>query len=129
MPDICAQAEHMFEQGMLWMEKTWIAVVARHETNGAITPLKIVWTDGREFEIDKIFSYKEKCPSFRSGGLGSRYHIRIRHKEYYLFKDYNKNKWFVEPYTVTKNFTSCVATYPFIGSLHIFKLQEHHRFR
>ena len=75
------------------MAKTFVAVTAKHDLNGFIKPVSITWTDGREFEIDRVSDIR-MAPSLKGGGHGVRYTCRIRHKEVFLFCD--EGKWFVE---------------------------------
>jgi hypothetical protein len=75
------------------MGKIFVTVIARHDPDGKITPLSITWTDGRNFEIDKIKD-ERMAPSLKGGGLGMRYSCRVREREFYLFCD--AGKWFIE---------------------------------
>lgn len=70
-----------------------ITVNARHETNGKITPLSIIWKDGRTFEIDRIFDIR-RAASLKAGGVGMRYTCKIRNKQIYLFDE--EGCWFIE---------------------------------
>ena len=75
------------------MGKTYVAVTAEHNENGLIKPLALTWTDGKQYEIDRITDVRQ-APSLKCGGLGLRYTCRIRDKEIFLFCD--EGKWFVE---------------------------------
>ena len=46
----------------------FVPVIAKFEEDGKITPLKILWEDGRAFDVDFIFDIRLKV-----GGLGIRY--------------------------------------------------------
>jgi hypothetical protein len=75
------------------MGKTFVKVTAEHDENGQTRPLRLTWTDGRAYMIDKVLDVRQ-APSLKGGGLGMRYTCRIRGKEVYLFCD--EGKWFVE---------------------------------
>ncbi|HAN21864.1 MAG: hypothetical protein A2Y15_06335 [Clostridiales bacterium GWF2_36_10] len=70
-----------------------IAVNVRHETDGKITPLSIIWEDGRTFDIDRISDIR-RAASLKAGGVGMRYTCRIRNKQIYLFDE--EGCWFME---------------------------------
>ncbi len=57
-----------------------------------IVPISIFWSDGKEFEIDRILSVRP-APS-KSGGMGLRYEVRMRGKIRFLFLD--EYVWFVD---------------------------------
>lgn len=75
------------------MRKVIVEVVARFDTEGTITPLSIIWEDGRIFEIDKVIDAR-RAASLKAGGIGVRYTCRIRGRETYLW--YEEPQWFVE---------------------------------
>ena len=60
---------------------------------GKVSPLKILWEDGRIFEIDRILDIRKKA-STKGGGAGLRYTVKIKGKERFLFL--NEDKWFIE---------------------------------
>ncbi len=70
-----------------------ITVVATMKSSGQIIPLKIIWEDGRQFEIDKIKDIR-KAASTKGGGKGLRYQISINSKERYIWLD--DYFWFIE---------------------------------
>jgi len=55
--------------------------------------LKIIWEDGRNFEIDKVMDIRN-CASLKSGGVGTRYICRIRNKIVRIFLE--DNRWFLD---------------------------------
>lgn len=75
------------------MGKTFVKVMAEHDESGHTKPLFLTWTDGRQFEIDRITDVRQAA-SLKAGGLGLRYTCKIMGKEVYLFCD--EGKWFVE---------------------------------
>lgn len=78
------------------IRKTYVAVTVLFDTNGKMTPLSVIWQDGRKFVIDRVLG-QERAASIRAGGIGIRYHIRIAGKETYLW--YEDPAWFVEEST------------------------------
>lgn len=73
--------------------KVYIEVIAKYNQEGQVRPLKIVWEDGRVFEISRITDIRPAA-SLKSGGIGLRYSCIINTKPVYLFLD--DNKWFIE---------------------------------
>ncbi len=63
------------------------------DTVGKVTPLSIIWEDGREYFISKVLEIKN-IASTKGGGVGTRYTCKINGQTKFLFlSDY---KWFVE---------------------------------
>lgn len=73
--------------------KTNLSVIVRHNTDGKIIPLAVVWEDGRKFSIDQVLDVRPAA-SLKSGGLGTRYTCRIRNKIVYLYDEWGC--WFLE---------------------------------
>lgn len=74
-------------------EKRYVEVISRTSVDGIVTPLEIVWDDGRHFEIDRI-TEKRQAASRRTGGTGFRFTIRVGGQVTYLY--YEGPRWFVE---------------------------------
>ena len=75
------------------MGKTFVTVTAEHYACGKTKPLLLTWTDGRQYEIDRVTDVRQ-APALKAGGLDIRYTCRIRGKEAFLFCD--EGKWFVD---------------------------------
>ena len=75
--------------------KVYVSVVARMEPSGSVTPLSLTWEDGRVYEIDDITDIRQ-APSFRAGGNGLRYTVRIGRAVTHLWREGCLDKWFVE---------------------------------
>ena len=75
------------------MAKTFVTVTAVHDAEGKTKPLALVWTNGKQYEIDRVTDVRQ-APSLRGGGLGMRYTVKVRGKEVYLFED--EGRGFVE---------------------------------
>ena len=73
--------------------KQYIAVTAKFDADGNVTPLYIHWEDGRNFAIDRITDVRFAA-SLKAGGAGIRYTCRIKQHEKYLFLE--ENRWFIE---------------------------------
>jgi hypothetical protein len=58
------------------MSKTFVKVMAEHDENGKTKPLALTWTDGKQYDIDRVTDVR-MAPSLRGGGLGMRYTVRI----------------------------------------------------
>ena len=61
---------------------------------------KLISYNDKEYIIDRVLSVKN-CASFKAGGIGERYTVRILGKETYLF--YEMGRWFVEEKVVNNN--------------------------
>ena len=75
------------------MGKTFVMVTAEHGIDGKTKPLAMTWTNGKQYELDRVTDAR-MAPSLKGGGLGIRYTVKIRGKEVYLFED--EGRWFVE---------------------------------
>ena len=70
-----------------------MGVGAQIDVEGRVVPLRIVWRDGRVFEIDRVLESIRRASSL-VGGTGLRYRVRVNGHEKYLF--YEDPRWFVE---------------------------------
>ncbi len=75
------------------MHKEFVEVIVKYTKQRQQIPLKIIWKNGRTFEIDKVLDIRP-APSLKVGGQGMRYTCRIHGKETYLWHD--EESWFVE---------------------------------
>ena len=75
--------------------KQYVEVVTLTSPEGSVTPLEVVWTDGRHFVIDKVLGCQQ-AHSSRTGGTGLRYTVRVGGHETYLYYEAFRGKWFVE---------------------------------
>ncbi len=53
------------------MAKTFVTVTAVHDAEGKTKPLALVWTNGKQYEIDRVTDVRQ-APSLKGGGLGTR---------------------------------------------------------
>lgn len=74
------------------MNKKFVKVEVITDEIGKKTPKKIIYND-KSFVIDKVIDVQNRA-SFKVGGIGERYRIRIGENETYLF--FENGKWFVE---------------------------------
>ena len=74
------------------MSKKFVRVIADIDEVGKKTPKVLVFNDTK-YEIDKVVEVKN-CASFKAGGFGERYTIRIGLNTTYLY--YEGGRWFVE---------------------------------
>lgn len=82
----------LFVRCKMKVVKKFVPVLAKFDQNG-ITPLQIIWNDGRVFDIDRVLDIRPAA-SIKAGGFGIRYTCKILNKETYLF--YEDLRWFVE---------------------------------
>ena len=83
-------------------KKQFIDVRVDFSAEGAMSPRSIIWTDGREYPVDRVKDVRP-APALKAGGMGDRYTIDIGGHERYLFFEHNPEpfqaligKWFVE---------------------------------
>ena len=82
--------------------KVYVQVKVDFREDGVMLPRRIVWEDGREYEIDRVTDIRQAA-AMRAGGQGDRYTVRIGGKQSYLFFERSPNqtgncigRWFVE---------------------------------
>lgn len=75
------------------MAKIIVEVIVHVDTVGKITPLTIIWEDGRKIPIDRVIDVR-RAASLKAGGTGIRYTCMIQGHQRYLFND--RDIWFVE---------------------------------
>ena len=51
------------------MGKTFVTVTAIHDAEGKTKPLTLVWTNGKQYEIDRVTDVRQ-APSLRAAGWG-----------------------------------------------------------
>lgn len=73
--------------------KLYVGVVSLTDEEGAVTPLEVVWPDGRRFVVDRVYDVR-RAASTRAGGTGLRYAIRVGGTKTRLW--YEGPRWFVE---------------------------------
>ena len=74
--------------------KRYVEVCAFFSSEGRLTPLWVVWENGRRYEIDRVIR-AERAASRRAGGVGIRYTCMVHGQQVHLFYEENY-KWFVE---------------------------------
>lgn len=74
------------------MAKRFVKVILETNECGEKKP-KSITIDDSEYIIDRVLDVRN-CASFKSGGFGERYTIRIGGKQGYLF--YEDGRWFLE---------------------------------
>ena len=74
------------------MNKRFVKVTSVTDENGKKTPQSLIFDDV-EYVIDRVLEVKN-CASFKVGGIGERYKVRIGNNVTYIF--YERDKWFVE---------------------------------
>lgn len=82
-------------QGIAYRIKEYVKVTVEVDVDGTTTPLCIELSDGRRFDIDECDPRAMRtAASFKVGGHGDRYTIRIGTSRTYLFCE--NGRWFVE---------------------------------
>ena len=80
-------------KGIRERKKTYVEVVADFAPDGRITPLEIVWEDGRRFTVDRVVD-RRRAASMKVGGQGIRYLVEVGGCRRALY--YEEPAWFVE---------------------------------
>ena len=78
------------------MTKLKVKVGVIFDEEGNKIPQFIEYND-HKYDIDRVIT-KRFCPSFKLGGIGERYTIRIREREYFLF--FEEPLWWLTPSNV-----------------------------
>ena len=86
-------SEHAQETLTVSPYKAYVEVVADFSSDGRMKPLRLVWEDGRKYDIDQILRV-DRCASLKAGGAGIRYVCRILGQRVELFYEEN-GFWFV----------------------------------
>lgn len=73
--------------------KAYVEVIADFSSDGRLKPLRIVWENGRAYDIDRILRVDRRA-SLKAGGAGIRYVCRIRGQKVELYYEEN-GFWFV----------------------------------
>ena len=76
--------------------KTFVAATVSFDAEGRITPLRVIWRDGRRFPVDRVLDARPAA-SLKAGGSGMRFTCRFGRIVTYLF--YEDGRWFVEELT------------------------------
>jgi hypothetical protein len=83
-------------------KKVYVRVTAAFSSDGKMTPLSLIWEDGREYTIDRVLDVRP-ATAMKAGGQGDRYTIRTCGRESFLFferssklSDPAPGRWFVE---------------------------------
>lgn len=78
------------------MRKEYVRVISETSVDGLITPKTIIWRDDTKFDIDRVLDHRP-CASLKTGGVGTRYTVKINSTITYLFLE--DTRWFVEEKT------------------------------
>ena len=73
--------------------KIFVEVTARFDADGGLTPLDLIWEDGRHYPIDRVLDVR-RAASLKAGGAGIRYTGQIGRCRRFLY--YDQPQWFVE---------------------------------
>jgi hypothetical protein len=61
-----------------------VEVISYTAPDGLVTPLEIIWDDGRRFKVDHVID-RRHARSLKTGGTGMRYQIAVGRTETYLY--------------------------------------------
>lgn len=80
-------------RGIAAREKRYVEVVSRTGVDGEVTPLAVVWDDGRSFPVERVLD-RRRAASLKCGGTGVRYTVEVGGRATYLY--FEDPRWFVE---------------------------------
>ena len=86
-------AEHVQETQTISPYKAYVEVIADFSADGRMKPLRLIWEDGRKYDVDRILRV-DRCASLKAGGAGIRYVCRIQGQPVELYYEEN-GFWFV----------------------------------
>lgn len=82
-------------------ERVYVPVQLTMNECGQMRPERIIWEDGRQFEIDRVSAVRPAY-SAKAGGQGDRYTVFVRGKQRYLYFERSTHlsgdvigRWFV----------------------------------
>ena len=73
--------------------KRYVAVEVFYDAEGAMRPMRVLWNDGRKFEIHRVTDIR-RMASLATGGTGLRYRCVIGQRETNLY--FEDPRWFVD---------------------------------
>lgn len=88
-----ALTEHAQETLTVSPYKAYVEVIADFSSDGRMKPLRLIWEDGRKYDVDRILRV-DRCASLKEGGAGIRYVCRILGRRVELYYEEN-GFWFV----------------------------------
>ena len=84
------------------LNKVYVDVTAKFNSDGLLYPTSITWEDGRRYLIDKVTDIRQAA-AMKAGGQGDRYTVWINGRQSYLFFERSTEltgnsigRWFVE---------------------------------
>ena len=91
---------HMSNRGNIYggkpaRERRSVEVISYTAPDGLVTPLEIIWDDGRRFKVDHVID-RRYARSLKTGGTGMRYQIAVGQTETYLYFEDASSIWSVE---------------------------------
>ena len=89
--------------------KVYVAVNEDRLTDGTILPRAVTWEDGVRYEIDRVLDW-QRAASFKAGGTGIRYRVRINGRVTYLWLE--EDRWFVERRRGPATSATCLCSFP-----------------
>jgi len=87
-------------------KKLYVTVDCRMSRSGAEKPLRIYWSDGKSWTVDKVLHTNR---SYEEGLEGIRYTILIGSAEKYIYRD--DAGWYVVPNHTDGGDHECISTY------------------
>lgn len=77
-------------------EKIYVETIVRFTRGGKLLPLRIVWEDESEYEVDKVLKIVSAPPPHVGSYLSVRYDVRMQGILKELYFEPQSMQWFVE---------------------------------
>ena len=75
------------------MRKVYVSVMAKFDLEGNVTPVSVIWEDGRRYEIQSVLGAAQAANPI-GGGMGMRFTCFINGVTTYVY--FENPKWFVD---------------------------------
>ena len=79
----------------MFYQKVYVRVVCEFLLSGGVRPLKLYWSDGKSYSIDRV-KFIGTAPCLSGGVLPQRYTVIISGQQRYLYYEIKNQRWFVE---------------------------------
>ena len=76
--------------------KVYVGMLVRVSAEGDISPVAVLWEDGREYEVDRVLRMRRIPPERVGGILTERYDVVMRGRGKALYREDDTGRWFVE---------------------------------
>ncbi len=76
--------------------KVYVGMLVRVSAEGRLTPVAVLWENGREYEVDRVLRVRRIPPERVGGIMTERYDVVMRGRGKTLYREEDSGRWFVE---------------------------------